>query len=130
MIRILAGVAAGIALAVVLIMVTEGVGYQLFPPPPVDLQDPDSPATLPLVNQALPVIGWFLATLLGGWLALRLSGQRWTAWIVAAAVLAGGLVDYLLGRHTWWVMAAGIAAPIAAAWLAQRLGGRPRPLSE
>ncbi len=130
MIRILAGIASGIALAVVLIMVTEGVGNQIFPPPPIDLQDPNAPADLPIVNQAVPIVGWFLATLSGGWVAMRLSGERWTAWIIAAAVLVGELVDYLLGRHNWWVMAAGIAAPIAAAWIARRLGGRPRPLSE
>ncbi len=66
----------------------------------------------------------FVATLVGGWIAVQLSGRDWAAWLVAGSVLVGEILDYLLGRHVAWVMGAGILAPIAAAWIAQKMPGR------
>ena len=124
MIRTLGGVAAGVAIAIALMMLVEGLGNMAFPPPRVNLNDPNAAASLPLANQLFPVLAWFVATLVGGWIAVQLSGRGWTAWLVAASVLVGEILDYLLGRHTAWVMGAGILAPIAAAWIAQKLRGR------
>ena len=124
MIRTLGGVAAGVAIAIALMMLVEGLGNMVFPPPRVNLNDPNAPAALPVANQLFPVLGWFIATLVGGWIAIQLSGRGWTAWLVAASVLIGEILDYLLGRHAAWVMVAGILAPIAAAWIAQKLPGR------
>jgi len=125
MIRTLAGAAAGVAAAIVTMMLVEAAGFRLFPPPPVDIQDPDSPMALPFVNQLFPILAWFLAALAGGWLAVWMSGRGWTSWVVAGSVVVGALVDFLLGRHPLWVMVAGPIAPLAAAWLAQRLPRRP-----
>jgi predicted membrane-bound dolichyl-phosphate-mannose-protein mannosyltransferase len=105
-------------------MLVEGLANMVFPPPRVNLNDPNAAASLPLANQLFPVLAWFVATLVGGWIAVQLSGRGWTAWLVAASVLVGEILDYLLGRHTAWVMGAGILAPIAAAWIAQKLRGR------
>ena len=124
MIRTLGGVAAGIAIAIALMMLVEGLANMLFPPPRLDLNNPNAPAALPLPNQLSPILAWFLATLAGGWIAIQLSGRDWTAWLVAASVLVGELLDYLLGRHAAWVMAAGILAPILAAWLSRKLPRR------
>jgi hypothetical protein len=124
MIRTLGGVAAGVAIAIALMMLVEGLANMAFPPPRVDLNNPNAPAALPLANQLFPIFARFLATLLGGWIAIQLSGRDWTAWLVAASVLVGEMLDFLLGRHAAWVMAAGILAPIAAAWLSQKLPRR------
>jgi hypothetical protein len=121
MIRTLAGVAAGIAVAIVLIMVTEALGNALFPPPSVDLNNPNSPSALPFVNQLFPILGWFVASLVGGWLAIQVSARDGTAWLVAASVLVGEALDFSLGRHAVWVMVVGVLAPLVAAWLAQKL---------
>ena len=127
MIRTLGGVAAGVAIAIVLMMVVEAIGNALFPTPAIDLNDPNAPQALPLANQLFPILGWFLGTLVGGWFAIRLSGRDWTVWLIAASVLVGELLDYLLGRHNAWVMIAGILAPLVAAWAAQKLpGGKSR----
>jgi hypothetical protein len=123
MIRTLGGIAAGIAVAIVLMMVIEAIGNQLFPPPALDLNNPNAPAALPVANLIFPVIGWFLATLVGSWLAIQLSDRDWTSWIIAACVLVGELADFLLGRHPLWMMVAGVLAPLAGAWIAQRLPG-------
>ena len=124
MIRTLGGVAAGVAIAIALMMLVEGLGNMAFPPPRVNLNDPNAAASLPLANQLFPVLAWFVATLVGGWIAVQLSRRGWIAWLVAGSVLVGEILDYLLGRHTAWVMGAGILAPIAAAWIAQKLRGR------
>ena len=124
MIRTLGGVAAGVAIAIALMMLVEGLANMAVPPPRVNLNDPNAPAALPVANQLFPVLGWFIATLVGGWIAIQLSGREWTAWLVAGSVLVGEILDYLLGRHAAWVMVAGILAPIAAAWIAQKLPGR------
>lgn len=124
MIRTLAGAAAGVAAAIITMMLVEALGFRLFPPPPVDIQDPDSPMALPVVNQLFPILAWFLATLAGGWVAIWMSGRERTSWIVAASVVVGALADFLLGRHPFLVMVAGPLAPIAAAWFAQKLPSR------
>ena len=126
MIRTLAGAATGVAVAIVLMMLLEALGNQLFPPPSIDLQDPDAPSALPFANQLVPVLGWFLASLAGGWLAIRMSQRDWASWIVAGSVLVGEVADFLLGRHSLWVMLVGVLAPPAAAWIAQKLPGRKR----
>ena len=121
MIRTLAGVVAGIAVAIILMMIVEALGNSMFPPPPIDLQNPNAPAALPFPNQLFPILGWFLASLAGGWIAIQLSKRDWTSWLIAASVLVGGLLDFALGRHALWVMVVGVLAPLGAAWLAQRL---------
>jgi hypothetical protein len=120
----LGGVAAGIAVAIALMMIIESIGNQVIPPPGVDLNNPNAPMALPLPNQLFPLVGRFLAALVGGWLAIAISRRPWTSWLVAAAVIAGQILAYLLGRHPTWLMAAGILAPLAAAWFAQMLGRR------
>ena len=129
MIRMLAGAATGIAIAIVLMMIVEATGNALAPPPSLDLTDPNAPSELPAINQLFPILGWFLATLAGGWMAIQISSRDWASWIVAASVLVGQLIDYLLGRHPVWVMAVGVLAPVLAAWLAQKLPGRQRRTS-
>ena len=130
MIRMLGGVAAGVAIAIALMMLVEGLTNMAFPPPRLNLNNPNAPATLPLANQLVPVLAWFLATLLGGCIAVVLSSRAWTAWLVAASVLAGEILDYLLGRHAAWVMISGILAPLLAAWIVQKLWKRPPRVSE
>ncbi len=116
-----AGVAAGIAVAIVLIMVTEALGNALFPPPALDLNNPDAPNELPFVNQLFPILAWFIASLVGGWLAIQVSAREGAAWLVSASVLVGELLDFSLGRHAAWVMVVGVLVPLVAAWLAQKL---------
>ena len=130
MIRMLGGVAAGVAIAIALMMLVEGLTNMAFQPPRLNLNNPNAPATLPLANQLFPVLAWFLATLIGGFIAVVLSSRAWTAWLVAASVLAGEILDYLLGRHAPWVMISGILAPLLAAWIVQKLWKRPPRVSE
>jgi hypothetical protein len=125
MIRTLGGIVGGIACAIILMMVIEAIGNQVFPPPAgFDFTNPDAQQYLPFRTLAFPVVGWFAATLAGGWVAICVAEKAWPSWAVAAAVLLGEIANFLLGRHPIWMVAAGIALPLLAAWIAQQLPRR------
>jgi hypothetical protein len=46
-------------------------------------------------------------------------------WIVVALALAGGVLTMITIPHPAWLWAMGIALPLAAGWLAQRLAKVP-----
>ena len=60
--------------SIALMMLVEGLANMAYPPPRVNLNDPNAPAALPLANQLSPVFAWFVATLVGGWIADRFLG--------------------------------------------------------
>ena len=126
MIRTLAGIAGGIAVAIVVMVIIEAIGNRIFPPMALGAAQPGSSAHLPFETLIFPVIGWFAGSLAGGVLAVWSSRRRWTSWPVAAAVLVGAMLRFALASHPVWAIAAGIAAPLAAAWIAQYGPRRPR----
>ena len=121
MVRALAGLAAGLAVAIFTVMAVEALGNQLYPPPAGYDMTQASAETLPFETLIWPVIGWFLGALAGGWVALRVSGERWTGWVIAACVLAATGLNFALITHPLWMIAAGIIAPLLGGWIAQRL---------
>ena len=126
MIRTLGGLAWGIGVAILVMMLVEAAGNQLYPPPVgLDLERPDAAFRMPFRTLIFPVLGWFLGPLAGGMIAIRVSGRRWASWPVAAVVLVGAIVQFALAGYPLWMIAAGLAAPPAAALLAQLLV-RPR----
>lgn len=130
MIRTLGGIAGGIAVAILVMMIVEAIGVRLYPPAAaidpaadIELSQPDAPPGTALGTLMVPVIGWFLGPLAGGMIAVWLSGRRWTAFLVAAAVLIGAMLQFMLSTHPWW-MIAGLIAPLVAALLAQQFAPR------
>ncbi|HUE78829.1 MAG TPA: hypothetical protein VMN38_04285 [Sphingomicrobium sp.] len=121
MIRNLAGLASGLAVAIATVMVIETVGNQLYPPPTGYDMTQATALTLPFETLIWPVIGWFLGALAGSWLAVRLSPERWTGWVVAGCVLVATIFNFALITHPLWMMAAGVLAPVLGGWIAQRL---------
>ena len=121
-IRILAGLVAGVAGAIVLMMLGDTVAHQIVPPPAgpdvYAAANPTGPATRTLI--AL-VLAWLVAALAGGWIAIKLSRAEWTAWAVAGVIIRSAAYLFAQVAHPLWTMAAGIAAPLLGAWLAQRL---------
>ncbi len=79
------------------------------------------PATLFL----LVLAGWFAGSLLGAWTANAVAGRGRAGWIVAGLVVAVGVVTMALIPHPVWMWPGGIALPLAAGWLAQRLARVP-----
>ena len=128
MIRTLAGLATGLAVAIITVMAVEGIGNQLYPPPAGYDLTSGSAETLPFETLVWPVIGWFLGAMAGGWVAVRVSGEHWTAWAIAACVLAATILNLAMITHPVWMIVAGVIAPVLGGWVGQMLPkGRPNP---
>lgn len=121
MVRNLAGLAAGLAVALIAIVLVEAVGHQLFPAPPGYDMSQSSSLALPVETLIWPVIGWLLGALAGSWVALRISGTPWTGWAIAGLVLAATVLNFALIAHPAWMMVAGALGPVLGGWIAQRL---------
>ena len=126
MLRTLIGLAAGLAAAIVTIMIVETVGYQLFPPPRDFDMTLASAEALPFETLIWPVLAWLLGSLAGSALAVHLSRQVWTGWAIVALVLAATIFNFAMIPHPMWVMIAGAIAPILGGWLGQQLAARIR----
>lgn len=121
MIRTLAGLAAGLVVAIVTIIALESVGNQFFPPPAGYDMTIASAESLPFETLVWPVVGWFLGALAGGWVGLRVAAERWAGWAIAACVLAATILNLALIAHPLWMIVAGVVAPLLGGWVAQRL---------
>jgi sorbitol-specific phosphotransferase system component IIBC len=126
----LGGIAAGIAVAMLIIMAVETIGNQLYPPPRGFDMAAGSSVNLPFATLIFPVIGWFLGARAGAWLATHLSGHAWAGWALAGLVLLATLLNLVLITHPLWMIIAGIVAPILGGLIGQRLGARRLPRRE
>lgn len=115
--RMAIAAAVGIVIAFVLIWLAEYGGSAIAPA----AYDPDTGEILiPLGSTIALILGWFVGSFAGGWLAMRVSGGSGAGWIVAGAVIGAGVYRALTLGESWWVVALAIAVPAAAAWTAQR----------
>ena len=121
MIHRLIGLAAGLAVALASIVFVEFVGNQFFPPPRGYDMSAGSALSLPVANLMWPVIGWFVGAMAGAWVAVRISGERWTGWAIAALVLAATIFNFAMITHPTWMLIVGPLAPIIGAWVGQML---------
>lgn len=108
---------AGILVAFGLIWLAQYAGSEFSP----DVYDPNSGEVLiPIGSTIALLIGWFIGTFAGGWLAMRASAGTGAGWIVAGAVIGAALYRAVTLADSWWIMVLGALVPLAAAWLAQR----------
>lgn len=135
MVRRILAVVAGLAVAVVIIMLVQKLGHTLYPPP-ADLDPADQEfmreyvANLPWGPLAFVIGSYVLSTLAGGWLAATIAGEHSLvfAGIVAVAVLAGILSTVSMIPHPPWfteiAVTGVIVAALAAAAAASNMGGK------
>lgn len=120
LIRTIIATAVGIVVAFGLIYLFQYAGSNLSP----DVYDPGTGDVLiPAGSTIALVIGWFVGSFAGGWLAMRISAGTGAGWIVAGAVMGAGVYRAVTLADTWWIMALAFVIPVAAAWLAQRATG-------
>lgn len=127
--RMLMGVVAGIVVAFLCVFAVEWVGHGLYPPPAgLDLNNPADVerlmATMPATAKAFVLVAWFVGALAGAWVANRIAGRSLAGWVVALLVLVGGVATMLMIPHPAWMWAGGIALPLLAGWIADRLSAR------
>lgn len=108
---------AGILVAFGLIWLAQYAGSEFSP----DVYDLNSGEVLiPIGSTIALLVGWFVGTFAGGWLAMRVSAGSGAGWIVAGAVIGAALYRAVTLADAWWIMALGALIPLAAVWLAQR----------
>lgn len=110
----------GIAVAFGLIWLAQYAGNELSPAE-YDLETGE--ILIPVGSTIALVIGWFVGSFAGSWLAMRGSAGTGAGWIVAGAVIGAALYRAVTLADAWWIMALGAAVPLAATWLAQRATG-------
>jgi hypothetical protein len=126
MLRLFLGLAAGVVVAFVTMIVLEVIGFVVFPPPAgLNPADPDDVklmmAAAPLAAKAWVVFGWFAAALAGGWLARRLAQRPWAGWVIAGMIVLGGVVNLMQIPHPLWMQLATFAAPLLGGWIVMQL---------
>jgi hypothetical protein len=129
--RTVLAVFAGLVTAMVAMIAVEFVSMQLSPPPPGFVLD-DEADLARLVEMASPaskalvVLGWALASFLGGWVAARLSRQHRLVAALAIGVLIviGVLFNAANIPHPLWMTVLGVLLPIPLAVVAARVAGR------
>ncbi|WP_293700569.1 MULTISPECIES: hypothetical protein [unclassified Sphingopyxis] len=107
----------GIAVAFGLIWLAQYAGNEISPAE-YDLDTGE--ILIPIGSTVALIVGWFIGTFAGGWLAMRVSTGTGAGWIVAGSVIGAALYRAVTLADTWWIMALGVAVPLAAVWLAQR----------
>lgn len=137
MVRRIIATIAGTAVAVVVVMLVQKVGHNLYPPPAgMDPSDQEFMknyvASLPWGPLTFVIASYTLATLIGGWLAAMVAGERALlfAGIVALFMLAAaGLTMYMIPHPMWFMIASVsgiVVAAILAAVFASKHGGSSR----
>ncbi|PKP97944.1 MAG: hypothetical protein CVT74_12505 [Alphaproteobacteria bacterium HGW-Alphaproteobacteria-13] len=115
--RSVAAAAVGMAVAFALIWLAQYAGSELSP----NVYDPASGEILiPAGATAALLVGWFIGTFAGGWLAMRVSGGAGPGWIVAGAVIGASVYRAVTLADSSWIIALGILIPLAAMGAAQR----------
>lgn len=126
MVRNALAVAGGILVTMAVVMVVEGIGHAIFPPPEgLDLSRPEDQARLmelvPTEAKVAVAAAWFLGALAGACAAIAMSGRVLMAWIVGLVIALVSVWTTQLFPHPDWMLAAGAVLPLVAVLVAKRL---------
>jgi hypothetical protein len=124
--KLVIGIVVGAVVAIACVWAIEAISHLIYPiPPGTDFDDPAVLAayfeTVPLGAKLWIVAAWFVGALAGAWVANAIARRALAGWIVTLLVIAGGVATMMMITHPAWMWAGGIALPLVAAWLAQRL---------
>ena len=111
---------AGIVVAFVLLWLAQYAGSEISP---AEYDVDTGEILIPLGSTIALIVGWFVGTFGGAWLAMRMSGGDGPGWIVAGAVIGAAVYSAADFSDTWWIMALGVLVPLLAAWAAKRAAG-------
>ena len=128
MVRYALALVVGVLAAFLTVTCIDALGHAVYPSPPgLDFNDAEQVnvfvQSLPLGAFLFVLLGWVLATLLGGWLAAYIARTRPLLFggIVGAVVLCATIADLLLISHPVWFSITAIVAIPVTAFLASRL---------
>jgi hypothetical protein len=107
----------GIVVAFGLIWLAQYAGSEISP---AEYDVDTGEILIPIGSTIALIVGWFVGSFAGSWLAMRISAGTGAGWIVAGSVIGAALYRAVTLADAWWIMALGVAVPFAAVWLAQR----------
>ena len=126
MIRALAGVFGGFALAMIMVFVLQGIGHEMYPPP-TDIA-PEAReafaaavAAMPLMALVMVLVSYALGTFTGAWLAARVGGRPFYAFLVGGVMPLAGMQNLIAVPHPLWFTVAGTLVFLPSAWFASRV---------
>jgi hypothetical protein len=120
--RKLLGTLAGVATAVLTILLVEAIGAKLFTLPGSFETGETAPSTMvsamPLGAKLVVTIGWFLGGFAGAYSAFRLAKWDAAGWIIAMLVAAGGVANIVSIPHPLWMQVSAVSLPFIGALFA------------
>lgn len=125
-VRMILGIVAGVVVGGLVVFLVESAGHAMFPPPVgTDLSNPEAMktliASLPAGAIVMLLLGWFLGALAGAVTAKVIAKREMAAWIVGVIFVALTASNFIYIPHPVWMMAAGVALPLLAAWIVTRM---------
>ena len=123
MLKILAGLVAGLVVALAAIYVIWLVGLQIYPLPPESGQGSlESEGALiqamPTGAQAFIALAWLGGAFVGGLTAVQISRRYWPGWIIAALVAFISISNIVMFPHPEWMQIAAVIVPVIGGLLA------------
>jgi hypothetical protein len=127
--RVAVGIVSGLVVAFLCVFAVESIGHGLYAPPAgLDINDPADQArvidAMPAAAKAMVLLAWFVGALAGAWTANRIGARSIAGWAVALLAVAAGVATMLMIPHPAWMWVGGIALPLLAGWIADRMARR------
>jgi hypothetical protein len=125
-IRALLGVFGGLALAMAMVYVLQGIGQQIYPPPagldPADREAFSAAvAAMPLMALVMVLVAYALGTFAGAWVAARIGGRPFYAFLVGGVMTMAGMGNLIAVPHPLWFTIVAVLLFLPSAWLASRV---------
>jgi hypothetical protein len=118
MVRKILGTFAGIVVAMLVVGAIDYVSRMVVP----GAASAQDFAAVPTTAKIVMALGWFLATVVGGFIAARIT--RWTpaGWIVAGLIFAACLYNgFTIPGVPLWMQIAGVVAPLFGGLIVSRV---------
>ena len=127
------GIAAGIVIAFLVVVVVETIGLQIFHQPAgMDPIDPESVrrhmAEIPTGSFVTVLVAWALGAFTGPWVTRRVAGAspRWPAFIVVGLFVAMCAYNLVVVPGPTWMIAGAVVGVGVASLLGLRSGAPSR----
>ncbi len=126
MLRLVLGVIAGTVAGVIVVMIVEGAGHMMFPPPEgTDLKDPEALKAImheiPIGAKIAVLVAWTLGVFAGGAVAKMIAKSAPAVWGVAGifAIFTGMTLIQI--PHPAWMIGGAVVAILVGALAANAL---------